>query len=337
MPSDPRLRAAEAEVLQVASDKSPASPLGERATAFFDQLGLALSGDPVMLRSLAATLAAFSIRILVAGLILAATIWAANRLARLAGRGIERLNRRHTGDRTLAVFISGLVKYVVIAVGLIAVLQQLGVQTTSVIAVLGAASLAIGLALQGALSNVAAGVMILLLRPYRLGDRVELNGRQGVVTGMDLFNTRVRDYDGMTLYLPNGKVFGDMIVNVSQAGRRRVELSFGVDYEDDLDLALEVLLEVARGDPRVLTDPAPWAKVTGLADSSVTVTLRCWTTADDWIDARYDLTKRVKETFDARGLRFPYPHQVQVDRAPSQPSRQQEANPQGRDAAVRSH
>jgi small conductance mechanosensitive channel len=303
----------------VAPDKSPASPLGERVIAFSDQLGLALSGDPVMLRSLTAALAAFSIRIMVAGLILTATVWAANRLARLAGRGIERLNRRHTGDRTLAVFISGLVKYVVIAVGLVAVLQQLGIQTTSVIAVLGAASLAIGLALQGTLGNVAAGVMILLLRPYRLGDKVELNGRQGVVTGMDLFNTRLRDYDGMTLFLPNGKVFGDMIVNVSQAGRRRVELHFGIDYDDDLDTALGALLEIAKAEPRVLADPPPWAKVTGLADSSVTVTLRCWTAVDEWVDTRFDLTKRVKETFDARGLRFPYPHQVTVERGPATP------------------
>ncbi|MFZ3006183.1 MAG: mechanosensitive ion channel domain-containing protein, partial [Phenylobacterium sp.] len=195
-------------------------------------------------------------------------------------------------------------------------LQQLGVQTTSVIAVLGAASLAVGLALQGTLSNVAAGVMILLQRPYRAGDRVELNGRQGIVTGMDLFNTKLEDFDGLTLYLPNGKVFGDMIVNLSQAGRRRISLTFGISFADDLDVALALLLEIARADPRVLADPPPWSRVTQIADSAVNVTLRCWSTPDDWMNLGYDLVKQVKETFEAKGLSFPYPHQVQVEREP---------------------
>jgi small conductance mechanosensitive channel len=202
-----------------------AAPPKDPAEPFFEMVQMAFSGDPVMLRNLAATLGAFSVRILVAGLILAVTLWAANRLARVAEQGVERIHHLHPGDRTLGTFVSALVKYLVIAIGLIAVLQQLGVQATSVLAVLGAASLAIGLALQGTLGNVAAGVMILLLRPYRAGDKVELNGRQGVVAGMDLFNTKLIDYDGLTLYLPNGKVFGDMIVNISQAGRRRIDLT----------------------------------------------------------------------------------------------------------------
>jgi small conductance mechanosensitive channel len=194
------------------------------------------------------------------------------------------------------------------------VLQQLGVQATSVLAVLGAASLAIGLALQGTLGNVAAGVMILLLRPYRVGDRVELNGKTGKVTHLDLFNTKVLDYDGMTVYLPNGKVFGETIVNLTQSGRRRIELTFGIDYEDDLDDALRLLLEAAATDSRVSADPKPWAKVTGLGDSAVNVTLRCWTDPNDWNNAKFDLIKQVKETFEAAGLTFPYPHQVAIDR-----------------------
>lgn len=293
----------------------------DSVTPFFDTIGLALSGDPVMLRSLAATLGSFSMRLLAALLILAVTLWLAKRLARVAERALTRIpnHRRQPADKTLATFVSTLVKYVIVAIGLVAVLQQLGVQATSVLAVLGAASLAIGLALQGTLGNVAAGVMILLLRPYRAGDRVELNGRQGTVAAMDLFNTKIVDYDGLTLYLPNGKVFGDMIVNISQAGRRRIELTFGVDYEDDLDLALAVLIELAEAEPRVLKDPEPWAKVTAIADSSVNVTLRCWATPDDWMNTRYDLTKTVKETFEARGLSFPYPHQVEMPRSEARP------------------
>lgn len=293
-----------------------APQLDAPAAALLDPLSLALSGDPVILRSLAVTAGAFSVRILVAALILAVTLWAAARLAKLAERAMERVHRQNPADRTLGTFVSALVRYLVVAIGLIAVLQQLGVQTTSVIAVLGAASLAIGLALQGTLGNVAAGVMILLQRPYRAGDRVELNGRQGVVAGLDLFNTKLVDYDGLTLYLPNGKVFGDMIINISQAGRRRIDLTFGVDYEDDLDLALSLLVEIAGQDSRVLAEPAPWSRVTAVGDSAVNVTLRCWTHPDTWMNLKFDIVKQVKETFEAEGLSFPYPHQVQVERAP---------------------
>ncbi|MGA0607916.1 mechanosensitive ion channel family protein [Phenylobacterium sp. VNQ135] len=315
--------AAPAEAAQTTGQTTAEKAAQDAAAPLGDMLGMALSGDPVMLRNLAGVLSAFSVRLVVALLILAATLWLAGRLAALVDRGISRLpaHRHQPADRTLPVFISTLVKYLVIAVGLIAVLQQLGVQTTSVLAVLGAASLAVGLALQGTLSNVAAGVMLLLQRPYRVGDRVELNGRQGKVRRIDLFNTVVNDYDGLTLYLPNGKVFGDMIVNYDRVGRRRIELTFGIDYEDDLDLALATLVEIAEAEPRVMKDPAPWAKMTALADSAVNVTLRCWATPDDWMDARYDLIKRAKETFEARGLNFPYPHQVQVDRADVRPKK----------------
>ncbi len=276
---------------------------------------MALSGDPVMLRSLAAVLGSFSIRLLAALLILVVTLWLAKKLGHVAETALTKLpHRQHAADRTLAIFVSTLVKYLVVAIGLVAVLQQLGVQATSVLAVLGAASLAIGLALQGTLGNVAAGVMILLLRPYRTGDRVELNGRKGKVLGLDLFNTKLLDYEGLTVYLPNGKVFGDMIINISQAGRQRIELTFGVDYEDDLDLALNTLIEVAAANPRVLSDPKPWAKVSETADSAVNVMLRCWTSPDDWNNTRFDLVKSVKETFEARGLSFPYPHQVTIER-----------------------
>lgn len=308
-----------AATAQTAAEKAAgdaAAPLGE-------MLGMALSGDPVMLRNLAASLTSFSVRLIVALLILGVTLWLAGRVAGMVDRGISRLpaHRRHPADRTLPVFVSTLAKYVVIAVGVIAVLQQLGVQTTSVIAVLGAASLAVGLALQGTLSNVAAGVMLLLQRPYRVGDRVELNGRQGKVRRIDLFNTVVVDYDGLTLYLPNGKVFGDMIVNYDRVGQRRIDLTFGVDYEDDLDLAIATLLEIAEAEPRVLKEPAPWSKVTEIADSSVNVSLRCWAPPDVWMDTRFDLIKRVKETFDARGLNFPYPHQVEMCRDEARPKR----------------
>ena len=275
----------------------------------------AFGGDAAMARELAGVVGVYSVRILVALLILGVTIWASNRLARLAHKAVDRLPHHHSADETLADFVSALVRYLVIAIGFIAVLQQIGVQATSVLAVLGAASLAVGLALQGTLGNVAAGVMIVLLRPYRVGDKVELNGRQGKVVDLDLFNTKVVDFDGLTLYLPNGKVFGEMIVNMSQSGHRRVELVFGVDYEDDLDTALDLLIRCAKADRRVLSEPRPWAKVTSLGDSAVNVTLRCWTDPNDHTDTKFDLTKEIKVTFEAHGLSFLYPHQVSMERS----------------------
>ena len=131
---------------------------------------------------------------------------------------------------------------------------------------------------------------------------------------LDLFNTTVVDFDGLTLYLPNGKVFGEMIVNMSQSGHRRIELVFGVDDDDDLNTALRLMIECAQANQSVLNDPPPWAKVTSLGDNAVNVTLRCWASSDDYVDARFDLTKAIKETLEAHGLSFPYPHQVTINR-----------------------
>lgn len=292
------------------------SPPPSAAPSLIETTRRAFGGDATMARDLAAVIGVYSVRIVVALLILAVTLWASKRLAALAHKAVDRLPHHHAADETLADFVSALVRYLVIAIGFIAVLQQIGVQATSVLAVLGAASLAVGLALQGTLGNVAAGVMIVLLRPYRVGDNVELNGRQGKVVDLDLFNTKVVDFDGLTLYLPNGKVFGEMIVNMSQSGHRRIELGFGVDYEDDLDTALELLLQCAKADRRVLAEPPPWARVTSLGDSAVNITLRCWANPADYTDTRFDLTKSIKEAIEANGLSFPYPHQVAIERVP---------------------
>ena len=294
--------------------------------SFLEASRRALEGDPIMIREVLAAVGAFSVRLLVAAVILAITLWAAKRLSSLARRTIQRVpHHHHPGDTTLSDFLGGLVKWLVIAIGLVAVLQQVGVQTASVLAVLGAASLAVGLALQGTLSNVAAGVMILMLRPYRVGDRVELQGRSGKVSDLDLFHTKITDYDGMTLVYPNGKVFGDLIVNVDHSGRRRIDLAFGIDYDDDLDLALKLLMQCADAEERVMKDPAPWSRVSGLGDNAVNVTLRCWTTPGDWQNVKCDLIKVVKERFEAEGLSFPFPQRVmdarQSGAEPTGPSR----------------
>jgi small conductance mechanosensitive channel len=277
-----------------------------------------LAADPTIWRKFVDSFGALAINLAAAAVILVLTVWASRWAARLASRAVARLHR--SPDPTLQGFISSLARYGVVIIGLIAVLQQLGVRATSIIAVLGAASLAIGLAMQGTLGNVAAGVMLLLFRPYRVGEFVEVAGKSGTVRALDLFTTELSSPDNLRVVIPNGKAFGDIITNFSRPATRRMELNFGVDYGDDLDLAVRLLIACAREDPRILAEPAPWAKVTGLADSSVTVTLRAWASNTEYWDARFDLIKRIKESFEAEGLSFPYPHQVTVVREAAEPA-----------------
>jgi small conductance mechanosensitive channel len=261
-----------------------------------------------------------AVSLVIAALILGLTLWASGWAAGLVRRALGRLQRNGAPDATLQGFMASLVRWTVIVVGLMAVLQQLGVQTTSILAVLGAASIAIGLALQGALSNVAAGVMLLILRPYRVGDTVEVNGKIGTVKRLDLFMTMLSDPDNLDIFMPNGKVFGDTIINYSSPDNRRMELHFSVDYDHDMDRAKALLLDCARADPRLLKTPAPWCQVTALTDSAVTVTLRAWARLDVYWDARFDLIQRGEEALQAEGLDHPYPHQTAVAKAPKAPA-----------------
>jgi small conductance mechanosensitive channel len=286
-----------------------------------------LSGDGDLMGHMVNAAGGLAVNLTLAGAILFATLWASRSLSQLTGRAIAKAHRHRPADTTLQTFAASMVRYFVVVVGLIAVLQQLGVKATSVIAVLGAASLAIGLALQGALGNVAAGVMLLILRPYRVGDRVEINGKSGVVKGLDLFSTRLADLDNLNVFVPNGKAFGEIIVNYTSTASRRVVLDFTIDYQDDVDLALTLLLAAAAAEARVHPNPPPWAKLTAMGDSGVTVTLRVWSTPEDNGDVRSDLMKAIKETFEANGLSFPYPHQVAVESRPFDPPRSKDLRP----------
>jgi small conductance mechanosensitive channel len=274
----------------------------------------ALSGDPVAWRQTLDAAGGLAVNLVTAGLILIATLWLSKWISAAMRRAVGRMHRNSAPDATLQGFLSSLARWIVLIVGLIAVLQELGVQTTSILALLGAGSLAIGLAMQGSLANVAAGVMLLVLRPYRVGDVVEVNGKIGTVRRLDLFMTELSDPDNLSVYMPNGKVFGEMIVNYSTPSNRRMELKFNVDYADDLDQALALLIDCAKADARVLAEPAPWAAVTALEASSVSVTLRAWAPIAAFWDVRFALIKRVKETLEAAGLSFPYPHQVSVEK-----------------------
>ena len=273
----------------------------------------ALSGNPLVFDRFFAWVGHLAVNLTAAAVILMITLWVAGWARRLSRRALGRLPGA-PGDTTLATFLSSLLRWGIIVVGVVAVLEQLGVKSTSILAVVGAASLAVGLALQGALGNVAAGVMILIMRPYRIGDWVEINGKAGLVKRLDLFITELSDADNLDIFVPNARVVGEIIVNYSKAANRRMELAFRVDYADDLDQAIAVLIATAKADPRVLADPEPWAKVTALGDRAVTVTLRAWASLPDYWDTRFDMIKRVKEALEAAGLSIPYPHQVTVER-----------------------
>ncbi len=256
-----------------------------------------------------------AINLATAALIAAVTIWASGIAARLVRRGMGQFPATRE-DHTLQGFAGSVARYAIIIIGMVAVLHRLGVETTSIITVLGAASLAIGLALQGALSNVAAGVMILIFRPYRVGDFVTIAGKTGTVKRLDLFNTELIDADGLKIVAPNGKGFSDVVVNYTDIPNRRIELNFPIRYEDDLTIALNILITVASADSRLLPDPAPWANVTDMGANNVTVTLRAWANLNNYWDVRYDLMKAIRLELDRAGIRHAYPVQLSAPETP---------------------
>ena len=200
----------------------------------------------------------------------------------------------------------------VMTILVLVVLGTVGVETTSFVAVLGAASLAIGLALQGTLSDLAAGVMLILFRPYKLGQFVDIDGTSGTVKDLSLFTTEMVTPDNVQIILPNGKCWGAIITNYSAHDTRRCDLTFGIDYDDSADQAMDIIMGLAKSDARVMSDPAPWIRVTNLNDSSVDITTRLWCKASDYWDLKFHLTKAVKEAFDANGISIPYPTTTEI-------------------------
>lgn len=244
--------------------------------------------DETMLGHFLDWLGKLAVNLVVAALILAVTFWAAGLAARFMRRTLTRMHRSNP-DPTLESFAASLARYAIVAVGLVAVLQQIGVQTTSIIAVLGAASLAIGLALQGALSNVAAGVMILLFRPYRVGDVIETATRRGTVKSLDLLFTEIATPDNVKVMIPNSKVFGDVILNYSTHRNRRVDVLFKVPLKTDLVMVLKRLRERAENDARIRQDPAPMIEVTDLSEAFAQAAIRVWVAAADFGPVKTDL------------------------------------------------
>ena len=217
-------------------------------------------------------------------------------------------------DQTIGNFVAGMLRWAILLVVLIAVLNLFGIEATSLVAVLGAATLAIGLALQGTLSNVAAGVMLVVFRPYKLGQFVDIGGTSGTVQDLNLFFTELTTPDNVQIIVPNGEAWGAIIRNFSVHDTRRLDLTFGIDYGDSADKAMGIITRVASADERVHSDPEPWVRVTNLGDSSVDLTTRLWCAAADYWELKFALTKEIKEAFDAEGISIPYPHSVEIQK-----------------------
>jgi small conductance mechanosensitive channel len=232
---------------------------------------------------------------------------AAGWVQRAIDRGLEKTGRV---ELTLRLFLSSFGRYTIIVVTILAVLSRFGVQTASLITVLGAAGLAIGLALQGTLSNVAAGVMLLLFRPFKVGDYVEAAGLAGTVKSVSLFVTELSTPDNVQVLAPNSQVWGTSVKNYSHHATRRVDIVVGIGYDDSIDQAMTAIVDTIKADDRAHADPAPFIGVTDLGDNSVNLTVRVWCDAANYWPLKFDLTKKVKEQLDAAGITIPYPQRT---------------------------
>ena len=242
-------------------------------------------------------------KLVLAIVVLLIGLWIIKRVVKLMNKAME----RSSTEPTLAKFLGNLVSIGLKALLLISVASMVGIETTSFIAILGAAGLAIGLALQGTLANFAGGVLILLFRPYKVGDFVEAQGVSGSVAEIQIFNTVIMTPDNKRIIVPNGAISNGIITNFSAEATRRVDFVFGIGYDDDIAKAKGILERLVAEDPRALESPAPVVVVSELADSSVNFTVRVWVNAADYWGVFFDLTERVKLTFDQEGISIPYP------------------------------
>ena len=222
-------------------------------------------------------------------------------------RGVRRMMEKSGADPIIIGFVGSIVYIALLAFVVIAALGQLGIQTTSFIAILGAAGLAVGLALQGSLANFAAGFLMIIFRPFKVGDFVEAAGVAGVVKDMQIFTTTMKTGDNKTIIIPNSKISGDNIINYSAEENRRVDMTVGVAYDADLSKVRDVLNDIISKEERILSDPPPQVAVAELADSSVNFIVRVWTKSGDYWGVKFDATETIKNRFDEAGIGIPFP------------------------------
>ena len=268
----------------------------------------------VSLSNLDNLLADWALRLLFAILILVA----GQLLARFAGRVLDRVLSSRKVDASLVRFAGSILYFGIMAVAVIAALGKIGIPVGSLVALLAAAGLAIGLALQGTLSHLAAGVMILLFRPFRAGDVIDGAGVMGTVVGTDLMTTELQSFDGKKILVPNGRFIEGVITNINAYASRRVDLEVSISYADDVERAREVILGLFAGDERILEEPAPSVVITGFADSGVNLVARPWVAPDQWWTVLTEYREKVKTAFAEAGIQIPFP-QREIRMLPTAP------------------
>jgi len=282
--------------LAAAGDSTGGSPAGSTGattlTGMAEQVWARISAD----------LAQCGLKVIGAVLILVVGRWVGKLLSSLAGKALTKARV----DATLVPFIENLAYMAMLVFVVIAALAAVGVQTASLVAVLGAAGLAVGLALQGSLANFASGVLILVFKPFRVGDFVEISGVSGKVQAIHVFNTVLNDPNNIRIIVPNGQVTGGNILNYTINGTRRLDLTVSVSYDDDLKKARRVIESVLAADKRILADPAPLVAVSEMADSSMDFVVRPWVKTDDYWPVHFDLTERLKVVLEEQGFTIPF-------------------------------
>jgi len=247
----------------------------------------------------------YSLNIIGAILIFLVGKWLARRIAKLLSKLLERNNV----DQTLVQFLANLTYYTLIVLVVVAAAGRLGINTTSFLTVIGAAGLAVGLALKDSLSNFAAGVMLVLFRPFTIGDVVSTAGITAKVEKITIFNTHFCTPDNQLIIVPNNKIISDIITNINAKETRRIDLTVGISYSDDMIKTKDILEKLAKEDNRILADPSPTVAVAELADSSVNLVFRPWVRTADYWNVRFDLTERIKNSLDEAGISIPFPQQ----------------------------
>lgn len=265
--------------------------------------GFTIGTDPEHIEAYVGFMAEYGLKFITALLIFFIGKWVAN----LARKGVRRGMEKANVDQVLVGFLSSLLFYALMVAVIISAIGQVGVQTTSFVAVLGAAGLAVGFALQGSLANLAAGVLLILFRPFKVGDFVTAGGVSGIIEEIGILFTQMRTPDNRRIILPNSKGLGSEIINFAANPTRRVDMVFGIGYGDDIDKAKAILNDLIAKDDRVLADPAPVVAVSELGDSSVDFIVRPWVKKEDYWALYWDMQENVKKRFDAEGVSIPFP------------------------------
>ena len=245
----------------------------------------------------------FGLRILYAVLIIFVGRWVVKLLLKIIKSALEKTSI----EETVRIFVANLLNTLLMVIIFIAAINQLGIETTSIIAMLGAAGLAIGLSLQGSLANFAAGILIVIFKPYKVGDYIEAGSAAGTVLDIQIFSTVLKTPDNKIVIVPNGAIMKDSVVNYTDQATRRVDIVASCGYEDDIDKVKEILKDILNQEDRILAEPEPRIAVSELADNSVNFIVRPWVNSSDVLSVKYSILEQIKKRFDAEGISIPYP------------------------------